>query len=62
MKINEGKTGVFAVGGRRLAVLPFLVACVACALLARGEDRKERVLRRLEAVKVENVPGRTAMK
>ncbi|MBR0506240.1 MAG: hypothetical protein IJJ84_12610, partial [Kiritimatiellae bacterium] len=55
MKINEGKTGVFAVGGRRLAVLPFLVACGACALSARGEDRKERVLRRLEAVKVENV-------
>ena len=55
MKINEGKTGEFAGGGRRLAVLPFLVACAACMLAARGENRTERVLRRLEAVKVENV-------
>ena len=31
------------------------LACTAFALAARGEDRKERVLRRLEAVKGENV-------
>ena len=32
-----------------------VLACATVVLSARGEDRKERVLRRLEAVKVENV-------
>ena len=48
MKTNIGKFGV----SPRLAIL---LACAACVLAVRGEDRKERVLRRLEAVKVENV-------
>ena len=45
MKTIVGKSGVYLL----------LAACAACALAVRGEDRKERVLRRLEAVKVENV-------
>ena len=40
---------------KHLLVWSCAIVCAALALSARGEDRKERVLRRLEAVKVENV-------
>ena len=45
MKIYMGKSSVTCL----------VLACATVVLSARGEDRKERVLRRLEAVKVENV-------
>ena len=40
---------------RRITTVALALVCAAYALSARGEDRKERVLRRLEAVKAENV-------
>ena len=42
MKIYMGKSSVTCL----------VLACATVVLSARGEDRKERVLRRLEAVKV----------